>query len=86
MLRGGRGPPLPDSYQGYASLTAIFRTSQLVHQETHAVLYDNNFLVLLDLDTSDFDLELLFTFAKSVPLNILHPDAPMPLAAVHIKQ
>ena len=57
----------------------------MIYQKAQAVLYSDDLLVLLDLDTSDFNPKMLFRFAKSVPFNTFHPDAPMPPAAVHIK-
>ena len=57
----------------------------MFYQEAQAVLYSDNLLALLDLDTSCFDSRMLFNFAKSVPYNVLHPDTPIPPAAVHIK-
>ena len=57
----------------------------MIHQEAQAVLYSDNLLVLLGLDTSFWFTERLFKFAKNVPINLLGSDAPMPPAAVHIK-
>ena len=74
-----------EQYEAYVFPVAILRTSRLVHQEAHAVLYSGNLLVLLVLDTNFFSAGKLFTLAKDTPFNIFDRKALMPPAAVEIK-